>query len=66
MQPPVQYTSQEIQKANSLSHGMSKARVSAVMGPAVKTEFSGVSEEWHYCRTGANADEFVALFFRSD
>ena len=41
-------------------------QVNQLMGPAVKTEFSDTVEEWPYCRTGQQADEFVALFFHDD
>ena len=43
---------------------MSKEQVIATMGSEpVKAEFSGNVEEWHYCKTGKQADEFVAVFF---
>ncbi len=56
-------TRQNVANAAMLSDGMSKQQVSAVMGLPIKSEFSGSLEEWHYCNTGSNADEFVVLFF---
>ncbi len=42
---------------------MTKAEVETIMGPAVKSDFKQNFEEWHYCKTGMNSDEFLALFF---
>lgn len=42
---------------------MTKAEVEAIMGAPVKSDFKQNVEEWHYCKTGMSADEFLALFF---
>ena len=42
---------------------MSKQEVTEVMGLPARTEFSGVKEAWHFCRTGAGADEFAVVLF---
>jgi hypothetical protein len=42
---------------------MSQTDVLSIMGQPAKNEFGGGIVEWHYCRTGQLADEFVALFF---
>ena len=49
-----------------LSPGMTKAEVEQIMGPPAKSDFSENVEEWHYCKTGTNSDEFLALFFYED
>lgn len=62
--PTASYTSQKLGNANQLQPGMSKTQVTQIMGCAVRTEFQGPIEEWHYCRTGQSADEFVTLYLR--
>lgn len=42
---------------------MTKAEVQKIMGTPAKSDFKDNVEEWHYCRTGLEADEFMALFF---
>jgi len=42
---------------------MTKEEVKAIMGSPTKSDFSQNVEEWHYCKTGLEADEFLALFF---
>lgn len=42
---------------------MTKAEVEAIMGAPTKSDFRQNVEEWHYCKTGMTADEFLALFF---
>ena len=55
---------QRLDNALLISPGMTKEKVIAIMGAKpVKTEFSGAVEEWHYCKTGRRADQFVAVFF---
>jgi hypothetical protein len=56
-------TKQNIDKARSVSVGMSGAAVTALLGDPVVREFTDNSEEWHYCRTGENVDEYVAIAF---
>jgi outer membrane protein assembly factor BamE (lipoprotein component of BamABCDE complex) len=60
------YTQQDIQKAVKVAAGMPKQAVATLLGdPAVK-EFSGSSEEWHYCKTGDSVDEYVAILFQDN
>ena len=54
---------QNLTASHKLSPGMTKAEVEAIMGAPVKSDFKQNVEEWHYCNTGASADEFLALFF---
>lgn len=61
------FTSCGVQQNLSVSYklhkGMSKSEVEAIMGGPIKSDFYKNVEEWHYCRTGMQADEFIALFF---
>jgi len=57
------YTSQSVQRISSLSPGMSKQEVAQIMGSPARTEFSGVKEAWHFCRTGRSVDEFAVVMF---
>ena len=36
------------------------------MGAPAKSEFSAGVMEWHYCKTGSGADQFVAMFFQNN
>jgi outer membrane protein assembly factor BamE (lipoprotein component of BamABCDE complex) len=54
---------QKLNASYKLTAGMSKAEVEAIMGAPVKSDFKEDVEEWHYCKTGMSADEFLALFF---
>ncbi|MFZ6052554.1 outer membrane protein assembly factor BamE domain-containing protein [Halocola ammonii] len=54
---------QNLSASHLLSPGMTKAEVQQIMGPPAKSDFSQNIEEWHYCKTGMNSDEFLALFF---
>lgn len=54
---------QNLSISYKLSPGMTKSEVEAIMGTPVKSDFYKNVEEWHYCKTGMSADEFLALFF---
>ncbi len=54
---------QNLSVSHKLSPGMTKSEVEAIMGTPVKSDFYKSVEEWHYCKTGMSADEFLALFF---
>jgi len=54
---------QNLKVSYKLISGMTKSEVESVMGAPVKSDFRQNVEEWHYCRTGFNSDEFLALFF---
>ncbi len=54
---------QKLTASNKLSPNMTKPEVEAIMGPPIKSDFKNNVEEWHYCKTGMSADEFLALFF---
>ena len=54
---------QNLSVSYRLSPGMTKPETEAIMGPPVKSDFYENVEEWHYCKTGMDSDEFLALFF---
>jgi outer membrane protein assembly factor BamE (lipoprotein component of BamABCDE complex) len=56
-------TQQKLLKSFELKTGMTKDQVITIMGNPVKNDFNKNIEEWHYCKTGISADEFIALFF---
>lgn len=58
------HTQQDIGKAWSVTSGMNSAAVKSLLGEPVVRELLGSREEWHYCRTGATADEYVAISFQ--
>ena len=47
-----------------VSEGMSKQQVIDIMGSPVASEFNRGVEEFHYCATGFNADDFVSFYFQ--
>ena len=57
------YVQQDLSASYKLHEGMTKSEVEAIMGTPIKSEFYKNVEEWHYCKTGMSADEFLALFF---
>ncbi len=57
------YTQQDIDKAFQIKYGMSFEDVQEIVGIPVKKEILGSVEEWHYCRTGNDIDEYVAIKF---
>lgn len=61
--PPVNWTSQPVERIAALGRGMSQRQVTNVMGEPARREFSGEREAWHYCRTGIGADEFAVVLF---
>lgn len=56
-------TQQNLSNSYKLSPGMTKDEVEAIMGAPIKSDFKQNVEEWHYCKTGMNSDEMLALFF---
>jgi outer membrane protein assembly factor BamE (lipoprotein component of BamABCDE complex) len=56
-------TQQNLSSSYKLSPGMSKSEVESIMGVPIKSDFKSNVEEWHYCKTGMNSDEMLALFF---
>ena len=57
-------TVQNLDNSLMISPGMTKQQVVSTMGEnPIKTEFDGPLEEWHYCKTGVGADEFIAVYF---
>ncbi|MDH4448554.1 MAG: hypothetical protein QE488_13025 [Acidovorax sp.] len=56
-------TQQDIQKAMTVLNGASAASVKELLGEPAVRETIGTREEWHYCRTGKNIDEYVAISF---
>jgi outer membrane protein assembly factor BamE (lipoprotein component of BamABCDE complex) len=63
--PPPQsnFVRQNLAISYRLNEGMSKSEVENIMGAPIKSDFYKNVEEWHYCATGTQADEFLALFF---
>ena len=57
---------QNLAVSNKLQEGMTKAEAESIMGAPIKTDFSRSVEEWHYCKTGVYANEFIALFFHEE
>jgi len=62
---PSPYTRQEIEKSVQVKRGAKPDDVVALLGQPVAKEMSGDTEEWHYCRTGRLADEYVAITFEN-
>ncbi len=58
-----EYTQQNIDKAFDVKSGMSYDEVLNIIGIPVKKEILGPNEEWHYCRTGEEVDEYIAVNF---
>ena len=46
-----------------LSPNMTKEEVLSIMGDPMKSDFDRNVEEWHYCRTQLDSEEFLALYF---
>ena len=55
--------SAKMRRSYALEPGMTKKEVLAIMGEPVKSDFDRNVEEWHYCSTGLDSDEFIALYF---
>ena len=45
---------------------MSIETVKYLMGDPVDVEFAGSDSEWHYCTTGSQMDEFIAVTFKEE
>ncbi|MEX1013577.1 MAG: outer membrane protein assembly factor BamE [Candidatus Paceibacterota bacterium] len=56
-------TQQNLAVSYKLNPGMDKDEVHSIMGAPIKSDFYKNVEEWHYCKTGMNSDQFLALFF---
>ncbi len=54
---------QKLSVSYRLNEGMTKAEVDGILGQPVKSDFNRNVEEWHYCSTGSDTDEFLAVFF---
>jgi Zn-dependent protease with chaperone function len=46
--------------------GMATETVKYLMGDPVDVEFAGGVSEWHYCITGSQMDEFIAVTFKEE
>lgn len=53
-----------LKQSYRLYEGMTMDEVVSIMGTPCASELSKGVTEWHYCTTGINADEFVAVFFK--
>jgi outer membrane protein assembly factor BamE (lipoprotein component of BamABCDE complex) len=56
-------TQQNLNASHQLNPGMTKDEVVNVMGSPIMSDFYKNVEEWHYCKTGFNSDQYLALFF---
>lgn len=54
---------QNLNDSYKLNPGMSKDEVVAILGRPIQDDFNRNVEEWHYCKTGFNSDQYLALFF---
>ncbi|MDA3878866.1 MAG: outer membrane protein assembly factor BamE [Prolixibacteraceae bacterium] len=54
---------QNLSISYKLHEGMTKSEVESIMGLPIKTDFYKNVDEWHYCKTGMPANEFLSLFF---
>ena len=57
---------QRVKKSVFLKPNMSRKNVLSIMKVPIKIEFIKNTEEWHYCRSGTEKDDFVTLFFNED
>lgn len=55
--------SMKLRQSYALEPGMSKKEVLSIMGEPAKSDFDRNIEEWHYCSTGFDSDEYIALYF---
>jgi len=55
--------SQNLKKADDLRPNLTEEEVTKIMGKPKKVDFYKNVVEYHYCRTGFESDQFVALFF---
>lgn len=55
------HTQQDLGKAINIRPNMGSGEVKKIMGVPVVIEFSNSEEEWHYCKTGYNVDEYVVV-----
>jgi outer membrane protein assembly factor BamE (lipoprotein component of BamABCDE complex) len=61
----VEYTKQDLTKGVQVSRGMTTDDVLRLLGSPVAKDIEKAGEEWHYCRTGTNVDEYLALSFEA-
>jgi hypothetical protein len=59
-------TSQNVENVNSLRNGMTRERVTQIMGLPAQSARDGRFSEWHYCKTGMMSDQFVTVYFEGD
>lgn len=58
-------TQQNVNLSSYATPGMTPSQVQSMMNaPPAKADFYANVIEWHYCKTGYGADQFVAYFFR--
>ena len=60
------YTQQDLTKSLLVERGMNKEQVISVLGSPALKEILDSSEEWHYCKTGELADEYVVVSFKDN
>ena len=60
------YTQQDLSKLQEVKLGMTSGDLIKLMGRPAIREFNQTLEEWHYCKTGSNVDEYIVLQFQND
>jgi hypothetical protein len=59
--PLTERTQQKIENSIDVQIGMSVEQLLKTMGKPIKRDAEKNIEEWYYCRTGTNVDEFVQI-----
>lgn len=60
------YTQQDLQKAQEVKPGITSGQLIKLMGNPALREFDQEKEEWHYCKTGHDVDEYVVFSLQDD
>lgn len=60
------YTQQDLSKSLQVKNGITSSELIKIMGEPAVREFDLSREEWHYCKTGLNVDEYVVVTLTQD
>ncbi len=60
------HTQQDLEKAQEVNAGITSEQLKKLMGNPALREFDQEKEEWHYCKTGHNVDEYVVFKLQDD
>lgn len=60
------HTQQDLEKAQEVKAGITSEQLTKLMGNPVLREFDQEKEEWHYCKTDHNVDEYVVFKLQDD